>query len=71
MNNCVQVVGGLQIWTSIVQLPSNNINEVFVLATKSIHIEDHNDITVCSSVINIQDDNLRTGKYTCMLKKPY
>ncbi|KAG0586927.1 hypothetical protein KC19_2G128000 [Ceratodon purpureus] len=66
-NNCItiedftkeEVAGGLQIWTSIVQLPSNNINEGFVLATKSIQIEDLNDITICSLVVNIQDDTLR------------
>jgi hypothetical protein len=54
-----------------VQLPSNNINEVIIFATKVIHLQDHNDITVCSSIINIQDDNLRIGKYKCMEKKHY
>ena len=53
------------------QLPSNNINEVIIFGTKTIHLQDHNDITVCSSIINIQDDNLRIGKYKCMDKKHY
>jgi len=51
-------VGGLQIWTCVTRLPSNNLREVFVCATKPICIEEH-DVIVRSSVTGVQDHNLR------------
>jgi hypothetical protein len=59
---------GLQIWTRIVQLPSENLSEVSIYATRSIPIEQGCNVVVRNSAIQVEDDSLRTGKFTDILK---
>ena len=52
----------MEVFTSKSRLPSNNLVEVFVLASKKIVVDGH-ELRVNSVAIQVQNDSLRTCKY--------